>query len=211
MIKFALLVVAIFAVSNARKHVFAEDSDESEEIVGGDLEVGEYCAAFNINYHYFCKGIWTPEKLKRNRRVLEKIGDFCPSYKKACVTRTDVINKEQRKKSHRKRMEEEASDLTFDEILEKLQEITPCRQSCDVRIHPHCTQKCKCDYEYDRMKDLCNVKEIDEAHHYCRTWYMLCAPYLSELGPGAFAWLGAVQFVAGAMIVWVAADDWVRS
>uniref|UniRef100_A0A183FQT2 TIL domain-containing protein n=1 Tax=Heligmosomoides polygyrus TaxID=6339 RepID=A0A183FQT2_HELPZ len=119
---------------------------------------GEYCAVYRLNYDYYCRGIWTGEKLVTHSRHLDRIKKFCPTYKEACVhyKEPESLEQEYRRKSYR-------------EILEELAEIIPCTPECNQNVHPHCTQECKCDYDYPRMQRFCNPPALPLFLNTCRS------------------------------------------
>lgn len=150
------------------------------------LDVGEYCATYHENYVYYCRGIYTAEKLHKHRNIMEKIGKFCPSYKQACVTRTrgDPEEDRERKEEHKKDLTGDVGDMLFDDLMRKLEKIVPCRPNCNQSVHPHCTRRCKCEYEYHRMQKWCKPSRIEERFKYfCKIWYMSCSSYIEEIDP----------------------------
>lgn len=183
-----IFILITVAISECRDF----DSYESEsrwsepKLRISTLDVGEYCATYHENYSYYCRGIWTAEKLHKHRRIMDKIGKFCPSYKTACVTRTrnDPEEDRERKEEHKKELTDGVGDMLFDDLMRKLEKIVPCRPNCDVSVHPHCTRRCKCEYEYKRMQKWCKPSRIEERFKYfCRIWYMSCSTYIEELDP----------------------------
>ncbi|CAJ0578502.1 unnamed protein product, partial [Mesorhabditis spiculigera] len=53
----------------------------------------------------------------------------------------------------------------------------PCSANCDERIFPHCTQSCKCDYDYPRVQRFCNPPPLPLFLNTCRLWYNQCPKY----------------------------------
>ncbi|CAI5444397.1 unnamed protein product [Caenorhabditis angaria] len=177
-----LLISLILPIIFCTRFLRDEEDEETEEISTADgLEVAEYCAAVHAQYNYFCRGIWSIEKIRRNQRKLDEINKFCPSYKKACIkngesSEEDELTPEE-KAEHRKGVENRAGEMVFEEVLEKLEEIVPCRPNCDVRNHPHCTRRCKCEYEAKRTKKWCS-RPSPRNEYFCQLWYASCSGYL---------------------------------
>ncbi|WKY02579.1 hypothetical protein Q1695_016112 [Nippostrongylus brasiliensis] len=148
----------------------------SDEIV---LEKGEYCAAFRINYDYFCRGIWDEEKLVAHSRHMTRIKKFCPTYKRHCVHKSTARRRYHRKhyRRHHDSLEDEVKSMSYEEILDELAKIIPCTPECNPNIHPHCTQECKCDYDYPRMQRFCNPPALPLFLNVCRLWYNQCPKY----------------------------------
>lgn len=144
------------------------------------LEKGEYCAVYRLNYDYYCRGIWTGEKLVTHSRHLDRIKKFCPTYKEACVHyKRSRLRHHNRKYKHREpeSLEQEYRRKSYREILEELAEIIPCTPECNQNVHPHCTQECKCDYDYPRMQRFCNPPALPLFLNTCRIWYNQCPKY----------------------------------
>ncbi|PIC39178.1 hypothetical protein B9Z55_010947 [Caenorhabditis nigoni] len=147
-----------------------ESSRHATFIFQSTLDVGEYCAVYHENYVYYCRGIYTAEKLHKHRNIMEKIGKFCPSYKAACVTRTREDPEEDReaKEEHQKELTDDVGDMLFDDLMRK------------------------CEYEYHRMQKWCKPSRIEERFKYfCKIWYMSCSTYIDEIDPDM-----AEQFVS---------------
>ncbi|CAJ0941553.1 unnamed protein product, partial [Mesorhabditis belari] len=53
----------------------------------------------------------------------------------------------------------------------------PCKQDCDQRIYPHCTDECKCDYAYPSVQKFCNPPPLPLFLQTCRIWYNQCPKY----------------------------------
>ncbi|CAA82370.2 Delta and osm-11 homolog protein 1 [Caenorhabditis elegans] len=183
---YLLLSIVFVGGSNAHDWDSFESHHSEPRLRTSNLDVGEYCATFHENYVYYCRGIWTAEKLLEHRSIMKKIGKFCPSYKSACVTRTRIDPEEERerKEDHKKELTDDVGDMAFDDLMRKLEKIVPCRPNCNVSVHPHCTRQCKCEYEYHRMQKWCKPPRIEERFKYfCRIWYMSCSTYIEELDP----------------------------
>ncbi|KAK6016584.1 hypothetical protein OSTOST_17931, partial [Ostertagia ostertagi] len=151
----------------------------------GFSDKGEYCAVYRLNYDYYCRGIWTHKKLTTHSHHLPKIKEFCPTYKRHCVNTAPKPEKQRshrRRSKHRKRLsrtrlERELRSMTYDEILDELAKIVPCTPECKESEYPHCTQECKCDYDYPTMQRFCNPPPLPLLLNVCRLWYYRCPKY----------------------------------
>ncbi|CAD6199497.1 unnamed protein product [Caenorhabditis auriculariae] len=183
---FCLFVIAHSVNGNAFSAFGTADDDAQSSAAAevakkDELNVGEYCAAFRINFNYYCRGIWTLEKLQKNSHHYEKIQAFCPNYKKNCIEETAAKRGLERAKTERRRrLLKAVGDLNYDEIMQGLAGVVPCRRNCDHRLHPHCTPKCKCEYELERMKDWCKPPQVSALLISCRMWEYECASFLPE-------------------------------
>uniref|UniRef100_A0A1I7W9J8 Uncharacterized protein n=1 Tax=Heterorhabditis bacteriophora TaxID=37862 RepID=A0A1I7W9J8_HETBA len=142
-----------------------------------DLDKGEYCAAYRLNYEYYCQGIWTGEKLLdiMKSRHFDRIRIFCPTYKQICVIRN--YREHHKRVNHRGRLDfvKTVRDKSYDEILEDLSELVPCTPECDSLVYPHCTKDCKCDYDYPTMQRFCNPPTLPLFLNVCSI--LLCVTY----------------------------------
>ncbi|KAK6743426.1 hypothetical protein RB195_010590 [Necator americanus] len=143
------------------------------------LEKGEYCAVYRPNFDYYCTGIWQSEKLIKTSRHLDRIKKFCPTYKYHCIAYKKNRPHHRRKYIHRDRdsIEDELRGKSYEEILRELSEIVPCTPECNPNVHPHCTQECKCDYDYPTMQRFCNPPTLAMFLNICRLWYNQCPKY----------------------------------
>ncbi|PAV67063.1 hypothetical protein WR25_18400 isoform A [Diploscapter pachys] len=154
-----------------------------------ELDRGEYCAAFNVNYEYYCHGIWTAEKLSKVSRHYETIRAFCPNYRAACINEHHHGSKQHRHHSVEESEEEDGSQprkinqnmlrrMYTGEIIQRLEALEPCTPSCRA---PHCTRECKCRYDIPEMKEWCLPKPRWPSFEMtCNIWLGRCAPYLSD-------------------------------
>ncbi|EPB67587.1 hypothetical protein ANCCEY_13322 [Ancylostoma ceylanicum] len=128
-----------------------------------------YCAAYRPNFEYYCVGIWSGEKLSMSSRHSERIKKFCPTYKHHCIShRGRSTHHRKHSRRYRAGSEEELRSKSYEDILKELSEIVPCTPECNPNVHPHCTQECKCDYDYPRMQRFCNPPALPMFLNVCR-------------------------------------------
>uniref|UniRef100_A0AC34GVD4 Uncharacterized protein n=1 Tax=Panagrolaimus sp. ES5 TaxID=591445 RepID=A0AC34GVD4_9BILA len=140
---------------------------------------GKYCAHYRANYAYYCIGTnYGSEPLVR------KLGMFCPAYKRKCLAHAKTAESDpflvlqQRESPDFPDVEGKSqSGLLKERRAEEFRKRHPCTRECDHRRFPHCTQECKCDYEYPRVQRFCNPPPIPFFLNTCRLWYYSCPKY----------------------------------
>ncbi|KAL6726694.1 hypothetical protein Aduo_008638 [Ancylostoma duodenale] len=183
-----LLCASVFTVASCKNDTSQESREVREfpEIEIGRVkrrtkiyeEKGVYCAAYRPNYEYYCVGIWSGEKLTMSSRHLQRIKKFCPTYKHHCIShKSSHTHRRKHNRRDRDGSEEKLRSKSYEEILKELSEIVPCTPECDANVHPHCTQECKCDYDYPRMQRFCNPPALAMFLNVCRLWYNQCPKY----------------------------------
>ncbi|WKY01377.1 hypothetical protein Q1695_015405 [Nippostrongylus brasiliensis] len=142
----------------------------------------EYCNKFAVNYEYYCTGE------SDNPEITLK---FCPSYKRSCrealpgpanpFTKNAGTQSSPRRGGRvdpnfpdfdRPRSSRRRSRKRKPKAYKK-----PCTVDCDPKIHPHCTESCKCDYHYPFVQKFCNPPPLPLFLNTCRLWYSGCVKY----------------------------------
>uniref|UniRef100_A0A0N4Z1Q0 Plasmodium vivax Vir protein n=1 Tax=Parastrongyloides trichosuri TaxID=131310 RepID=A0A0N4Z1Q0_PARTI len=146
---------------------FKDSSHTKEEII-------EYCKKYNLNFATSCT--------KKINETDVEIVSFCNSFISHCEG-IDYEEKKVDKHSHRHIVTDDEKEFkefkhfTDEQHRKKKKKLRPCTIDCDVRIFKHCTNECKCDYEYPSVQKFCNPPPMPLFLETCRLWYNRCPKF----------------------------------
>uniref|UniRef100_A0A0K0F9L4 Plasmodium vivax Vir protein n=1 Tax=Strongyloides venezuelensis TaxID=75913 RepID=A0A0K0F9L4_STRVS len=137
-------------------------------------EIIEYCRRYNMNFAVSCT--------KKINETDKEMFHFCNSFIAHCEG-VDYEEKTPDKHSHRNvetDVEKELNEFkhfTDEKHKKGKKKLRPCTIDCDVRIYKHCTNECKCDYEYPSVQKFCNPPPMPLFLETCRLWYNRCPKF----------------------------------
>ncbi|CEF67332.1 Hypothetical protein SRAE_2000199600 [Strongyloides ratti] len=157
------------------KNPFTDETSTFKDSSHSRDEVIEYCRNYNMNFATSCT--------KKINETDSEILNFCNSFISHCEG-VDYEKKDTDKHSHRKVETDAEKDLNefkhfTDEMHKKRKKkkLRPCTIDCDVKIYKHCTNECKCDYEYPSVQKFCNPPPMPLFLETCRLWYNRCPKF----------------------------------
>ncbi|TKR80685.1 hypothetical protein L596_014719 [Steinernema carpocapsae] len=168
--------------------------DSAEE--GSPKHVPFYCQRYQKNFAFYCG-----KNFAQYRIQYSSLKDFCRAYATVCDQarkRDDPVPDPQfisRQEPFPEITDRELQSLressSFPDPVrtsleaaarqppkpKKTHNSKPCTPDCDHKRFPHCTQECKCDYEYAGVQKFCNPPPIPLMYNICKLWYAKCPAY----------------------------------
>uniref|UniRef100_A0A1I8ATX3 CAP domain-containing protein n=1 Tax=Steinernema glaseri TaxID=37863 RepID=A0A1I8ATX3_9BILA len=165
-----------------------------EAAEGSPEQLPYYCEKYSRHHGFFCgqKFAQSPSTPLFSTSEFASLKKFCRSFARVCqrTRRRD----EPLPESFISRQEPfpEMSDRQLQHLREEFPDPVrtletpkpkrtrhspPCTPECDQRRFPHCTQECKCDYEYAGTQKFCNPPPIPLIYNFCKLWYHKCPKY----------------------------------
>ncbi|KAK0404070.1 hypothetical protein QR680_017270 [Steinernema hermaphroditum] len=169
-----------------------ESSFILEAAEGSPQQIPYYCAKYRRHYGVFCG-----KNFNQYRLQFSALKDFCHSFGRVCqgarrrdaplpdgsfITRQEPFP-EMTDRELQSLHEEHSFPYPARTSLEAAARAPPthnsrsCTPDCDQRRFPHCTQECKCDYEYAGVQKFCNPPPIPLMYNICKLWYRKCPKY----------------------------------